>query len=287
MRYLVIFLALLAGCVADNKSKQESKAEDKIEVVPRAVLDKTVEAQQEKLVAQVRADQANNHAQLSGHITGMIHQIRADFSELVKVHATATATATATAMLDIRTQFDSVVKATAELTANTNIAVRTNATASAEISAKLADQMKLLSDLEVKIGKLEMQAAAAASAQVGYKNQFEQKLDKLEQTLTAQAGRDVVTNYFPKETVYILRDVTAAFVAILVALCGVATTVISRAYKASRERAEQRHVEELAENRRLGDIIVALSPKILPREAESTRTPSDTIRPVDRTTLSG
>lgn len=285
MRYFIIFLVLLAGCIADNKSKQESTSDNKIEVIPRPVYDHELAAQQEKLVAQVRADQANNNAQLSGHITGMIHQIRADFSELIKIQSTVAASAVA----DVRTQFDSLVKATAELTANMNVSMHTTATANAEVTAKLADQLKVLSDLQLKIDKIEAQAAAAASAQIGYKNQFEQKLDKIEQTLTAQAGRDVVTNYFPKETVYMLRDVTAAFVSIIIALCGVATAVISRAYKASRERAEQRHIEELAESKRLEGIILSLSTqgRILPCGAESTRTPNGTTPPCDRTASSG
>jgi hypothetical protein len=284
MRYLLVGLVLLSGCIADNKTKQENNAENTV-VAPIAIVEKSIDASGKLLAAQVRTEQANNNAQLSGMVTGMIHQMKLDFDSLIKLQATMTNTAIA----NVKTEFDSVVKASVEMRAEvlrqatiiTRFDTQFNATANAniEIDTKLADQMKLLSDLQIKIGRIESQNAAAAAALVGYQNQFEQ----IQQTLTATAGRDVTTNYLPKEAVRIIENIVYMMIIIVTILCGVASTAISRAYKASRERAELRHEESMVENKRLVDIIVS----ILPRAAETKTTLTGTTPLADQNKPSG
>ena len=75
---------------------------------------------------------------------------------------------------------------------------------------------------------------ANANAQVGFNNNFEQKLEKM----NANAGRDV--NMFPKQAVYTILIAIISFVLIFLLLGIVSVIVITNSYRSSRQREMDR-----------------------------------------------
>ena len=82
---LVPFMFMLAGCIADNKTKQDHggfKPEVTINVPPpppikvnKVDTDRLVDDTAARVSQTVKTDMAANQAQLSGHITGQIHKM--------------------------------------------------------------------------------------------------------------------------------------------------------------------------------------------------------------------
>jgi len=108
-----------------------------------------------------------------------------------------------------------------------------------------------LTGLDAKIDKLE------ASLRVELKNSLEiaGRTENDIKALKATAGRDVNTDYFPKEAVAVMQNQNRMFIAIIGSLCALASTVISVFARNSRLRAEQRAKEEREERQQQFELL--------------------------------
>jgi hypothetical protein len=249
---LVIGLVVLAGCIMDQKGKIDQKSD------PPPPVNINVQPSKEQDLGEVRkglsdlrtdiATSSNNTAnQFSGLLNANVSKLaerltglEANLSELVKV----TATMNNTANVDMKNKLEAALTAVANLKAELTAIMNTSVKMEAEFSA----QATLLAKLDVAIGRLETTISATANGQVGFNNKFEQKMERVEEHLTAQAGRDV--NMYPAAAVYTVLGVVGAFVLIVVIVAAVAMSVIINSYKASREREAGRTQNEKDERKR-------------------------------------
>lgn len=230
MRKALIFLmlAFLAGCIGDQHSGDNAPVIRQDPPVINVPPSQTVDSKgiTEDIKREITASSNATANQLTGLVNASVSKlaekvtgIEANLSDLVRVSAKLEAKMEVTAEMKVR--LDAAMTATADLKAEMqNIVTAT---------ASMDNRLKILTDI-----KNEM--ANAASAQVGLNNKFEQKLEHLEETITATAGRDV--NMLPKTAVDLIQYNLWAMVAIITTLCSVASTAIALAYRSARKREQ-------------------------------------------------
>lgn len=211
----MVGLCFLCGCIADqqNRFEQNDPVDQPvtIKVSPPQLMDK--DEVKEELSAGRREDRQeienkiqtssnNTQNQLSGLVTTSISKLaeqvtglEANLKDLINLNATMNNTAVA----EFRAKVEATLTAVTEIKAQLSVV--------ANLSLKFDNQMIALTKLEAKIGDL--------NAQVGIGN----KLEKLEQTITQNAGRDI--NYMPMETVKLVLGITGGLFALLTIVIGV------------------------------------------------------------------
>lgn len=252
---LVIWLVFLAGCVGDQKGRI-----DQTNTTPPPKVDVNVLPQKEQDLGEVRkgladlrtdiATSSNNTAnQFSGLLNANVSKLaerltglEANLSELVKI----TATMNNTANVDMKNQLDAALTAVTSLRADLKIL----ASLDAKFDAKMTAHAEFLSKIELKLGNLENNMNA--NAQVGLSNSV--KLNKVDETLTASAGRDV--NMYPAAAVYTVLGTVGAFVIIFGVVGVIAVCMIINSYKASREREADRTKNEKDERMRYEKLLM-------------------------------
>ena len=110
------------------------------------------------------------------------------------------------------------------------------------VTSKMDNQLSMLNDIKAQL-------AAQAGAQAGWNN----KLENLQETITASAGRDV--NMLPKTAVDLLEYNLWAMVAIITTLCGLASTAITLSFRASRKREAERTAIEREERKDTANLL--------------------------------
>jgi len=232
---LPFFLAMaLAGCIADQQGRQQQTAEPPVIVnVPTPAPQDLSEVR--KGIADLAASSNNTASQMSGLLNASVSKIaeqvkgvEANVESLAKLTATMnnTATVSATASAEIKSRIDSTIAATNEMKAELSSVM----TLSSKIESAITANVSLLNDLKLSVGKIEGSINANANAQVGFNNSFQQKLQRVEETTTTQANRDV--NMFPATALYAVLGCGALFVFVIVALA----VIVARALLAREQK---------------------------------------------------
>jgi predicted nuclease with TOPRIM domain len=230
MRKAATFLMLvfLTGCIGDQHSGDNSPVIRQDPPVINVPPSQTVDSK--GITDDIKREITTSSNATANQLTGLVNAsvsklaekvngIEANLSDLVKVSAKLEAKLEVTN--ELKARLDAAVTATADLKAEMQNIVTT--------TASMDNRLKILTDI-----KNEM--ANAASAQVGLNNKFEQKLEHLEETITATAGRDV--NMLPKTAVDLIQYNLWAMITIITTLCGVASTTIAMAYRSARKREQ-------------------------------------------------
>lgn len=241
VRFLVVGLVLLCGCLADNNSRLGRVDDNRVVVnIPELDGGKVADVVSGKLSSEfsgVRTDVSNNNSQLSGQVNGMIHEIRTDvgkfFDKLMENN------------FSISNTFNSSIQGLLKVNNELRVQLESSVSANVKLRAELNAQLSVVNELRLSNNRLEVELKAnvqgAANAQIG-KNYFEQSVKDIRETITSSAGRDV--NMFPKEAVEVMISSWKMFSLIISILCGAAVSVISIIMRGSRNRADVRYREE-------------------------------------------
>jgi len=253
-----IGLLLLVGCVADQKGRiEQGNGSGGGKNTPPNVEVKVAPSEPQDLsevrrgLADLRTDIASSSNNTANQFSGLLNTsvsklaeqltgLESNISELVKL----TATMNNTANVELKNKLEATASAVADVKAS----FQAVANLDAKFDAKMEAHANLLSQIDVALGKIETSLNANANAQVGFNNSFDQKMERMEQTISAQAGRDV--NMYPPAAVYTVLGCVGAFVVIIAIIASVLMVGILNAYKASRQRQEARTEAEKDERMR-------------------------------------
>jgi hypothetical protein len=174
-------------------------------------------------------------SKLGEKVTGL----EANLSDLIKLNATMNNTASA----EIKTKLETTLAAHIELKAEMKNMV--------DITSKIETHLTAITDIRIALDRMTNQA----NAQVGWNNKFESKIEDVKQTFTSQAGRDV--NMLPQQAVDVIIGSWEFFATLISIILAAATTVISRAYKLAREKAERDFQLERQEKQNIHKLLLA------------------------------
>jgi len=152
-------------------------------------------------------------------------------------------------IVGLETKIDSLLKIQTDITTslrdvNTKIQTTANVEAFKDLKASLTANL----DAQVKI-------QADLKAQMSNVLEINRKMETRIETLNATAGRDVLTNYFPKEAAEVMITQAKIFAGIVSTLAGLVATLASIWARNSRRRADLRFQEERAERQELLKLI--------------------------------
>ena len=242
-RFLALFtLVILVGCLADQKGKQNTSPTVNV-TVPESKAAPDLNGFRQETDAKIKASAESNQNQLTGALNVAFSRLSDEITGVKATFSTWVNTVT-----ELRVSAENNMKAVARLD--------TTVTGVAAVAADTQIRVQAIGDVNTRIDKLETKleanTAAAAAAQVGYQNKFDQKIEDIKAT----AGRDVLQNFFPKEaadTVIRSAEIMAGIISIL---CILASTVISLAYKYARQREVLRTQEEREERKQTHEVLL-------------------------------
>lgn len=192
---LIFLLILLMGCVADNNTRQASIIEHKPQIMMPAPIINTEQIDTNRLVedtaARIRADMSANNSQLSGHIVAQLSKLEVNLKALANIEAKIDNNLYA----QLRTDLTSTITAVS----NFKVQLENSIALTNKMDISLTNQMKVLSDIQFKIGHMSGQADATVSAQVGLKNDLTKVQATLQADIKNTAGRDI--NMWPMSAV--------------------------------------------------------------------------------------
>ena len=223
-RIPLLLLFLLAGCVADNNTRQDhagatTTSGPTIYVPPAQLTTEKVDTSD--ITREIKASNETTQNQLSGLMTTSISKLETNLKDLFKL------------------QFDTNVNATAEFKNK----MEASLSALNDMKITLSNQMNATANLETKLSvlteiKTQLQAIANTNAngQAGLLNQLNQKLDSFKASF-GNVGHDV--NMLPKQAVDIIVDTNKTWAYIFGVVCAAITSVAGLIARNSRNREEQ------------------------------------------------
>ena len=226
---LMFLLTLLTGCLADNKTRQASVIEHKPQIMVPAPAINTEKVDTNRLVedtaARVRADMSANNSQLSGHIVAQLSKLELNLKALANIETKLDNNLYAQLRADLTSTISAVASFKAQLESTITL---TN-----KMDANILNQMKALSDIQLKIGQMSGQADITASAQVGLKNELTKVQATLQTEIRNTAGRDV--NMWPMSAVLTVIGIMLVMGGLIY---GVTVFIGKSAYDNARAREE-------------------------------------------------
>jgi uncharacterized membrane protein len=226
--FLVFTLVFLTGCVADNNTRQTSNNHN--EMPPPIINVSTPPAQivdtkglEEAIRSEVVASSNLTQNQLSGLVNASISKVS---EKIVGLEASISNNMTSTVMARLQASLE------ASITANANFQAEVRT--SLDISNRLDLAVTAINTMSLKVGSLESQMAGAASAQVGFRNTFEQRMESVKNDM--QAGRDI--NYLPKEAVEIVLSNNRTWMSVIGGILGLAQIICLYAYRNAKLREQ-------------------------------------------------
>lgn len=275
MRWIAIVLfPFLAGCVdiGSPKARQTDESDTKVEG-PRITFkqdpeerkaDKEERDKDRKERAEHKAEiLASTNAtknQLSGLLTTSISKlgekvtgVEANLKELLKVEASLSAEARA----DLR--------ATVKLMTEFKIELKNTVTANTKIQNHMDSLVKATAELKLKVGNIDTNLQNQMQGQVGWNNKLQSKMEKWEQTLHGQAGRDV--NMFPKQAVEVLENSWRTFSIIIGSIIALAGFILSLHFKFQKDKAQKQFDASERQRDRIFDLLHRALVHIPPEKA--------------------
>jgi len=223
-------------------------------------LDSTKKDIRQEILTSTNSTQNQMQGLLNASVSKIADQVKgveANIKDLLTINNTAN--------IEVKNKLENTITAVntmkAELTTTLQMVNQVNA------------QLSVVNDMKLQLEKLNAQAAASASAQVGWNNKYEQKLQNITETISNSAGRDV--NYLPKEAVQIMLDRERTFTYFIGGILALATTIISMSYKFARQREAGRRQVEVTERRETYGLVMKLLAMV------SNKKSSDVIRQID------
>jgi hypothetical protein len=210
--------------------------------------------------AEILASTNATRNQLSGLLTTSISKlgekvtgVEANLKELLKVEANLSAEA----RVDIR----AAVKMMAEF----KIELKNTMSVNTKLQNDMDSLVKLITDLQIKIGKIDTNIQTQAQGQVGWNNKLQSKMEKWEQTLHGQAGRDV--NMFPKQAVDVLENSWRTFSIIIGSIIALAGFILSLHFKFQKDKAQKQFEAGERQRDRIFDLLHRALVHIPPEKA--------------------
>jgi hypothetical protein len=234
-------LLLLSGCIKGQEidSRQENTVIQKPPVVnvnvPKAeVVD--LDAVKREISTEIQTSSNNTSNQLSGLVNASVSKLA---EKVTGLEASISANMTNTAVANLKSE----VQASAAIVTSLRADIRN----SIDVNTKLDATLTAINQMSLSVGKIETQMTAAAAAQVGLENSFEQKLETI--NTTVKTGRDSNINYLPQAAVDIMlaqieaanengRSQNRLWMYIMGGIFTAVTTIAGYAYRNARLREQ-------------------------------------------------
>jgi len=242
MRFLLPALLLcLTGCFLDREEKPVVQNNTPAGVIVEDDLPTKLDAVKNDIVSSNNSTQNKMEGLITASVSKLGEKVTGLETNVGKI-------------VGFETKLDSLVKLQAEFSStirDVNNKLQVNASANIEAFKDL--NLKLAANVEASL-RLQAELRAEMSNVLEINRKMESRIE----TLNASAGRDVMTNYFPKEAVDAMQNQGKVFVAIIAALCGLASTVITLLARNARIRAELRTKMEREEKQEMAGILKQL-----------------------------
>jgi hypothetical protein len=257
---LVVMTMILTGCITGqrNDGRQESPVDQRPVVNVESPKLLTSEQVKDQLATQLDATKKDirqeiltstnsTQNQMQGLLNASVSKI-ADQVKGVEANLKDLLTINNTANIEVKNKLENTITAVNQMKAELNTTI--------QAVNQMSVQLQVVNEMKLQLEKLNAQAAASASAQIGWNNKYEQKLENITETISNSAGRDV--NYLPKEAVQIMLDRERTFTYFIGGILALATTIISFAYKFARQREAGRRQEEVVERKETYGLVMKL-----------------------------
>jgi hypothetical protein len=246
---VILALVFLPGCFFDQNNRQSNEANQQGPIItlptPKLLTEADLLKDREasatearagldKVRQEIQASSNQTQNQLSGLVTTSISKV----AEQVK-GVEANVTTSLSAVAKVAEKLEVTNTATAELKAQLSSEIALNAS----LRVTMENKLQLITDLQIKLGKLESQMGA----QLGINN-------KLENTIaTNTSGRD--TNYLPKEVVTIMSTREHTFTYVLGGIFALVSCAIGWIGRNSRLRVKQQFESERRERQQSQELL--------------------------------
>lgn len=253
MRWSIVLLLFLTGCIADQNNRQANSSNQTGPTLnvpaPRLVTEEELKKEREasreavraetsrvkdELKTEIQASSNNTQNQLSGLVNASVSKIA---EKVTGVEAKAEANIQATAK--VADTLHTVVTNTAVLEVQLKNQVELNT----RLEAKLEAQLNITNDLRLQLEKVNLQMQGVVAGIAGVNN----KVETISTNATNTAGRDV--NYLPKEAVDL-------FTYWLGGLFSLATLAIMWIGRNARLRERARTAEEKDERQKTQEMLL-------------------------------
>lgn len=206
-------------------------------------LDKTKTDIRQDILTSTNSTQNQMQGLLNASVSKIADQVKgveANIKDLLTINNTAT--------IEVKNKLENTITVVNQMKAELAVTI--------QMVNQVNTQLSVVNEMKVQLEKLNAQVAGSASAQVGWNNKYEQKLQNISETITSTAGRDV--NYLPKEAVQIMLDRERTFTYFIGGILALAATVISLSYRFAREREAGRRQVEVTERRETYGLVMRL-----------------------------